>query len=305
MGLIIFIAIITAIIISVMKKRRIKEIEEKAAKAKIQQIKYDQIKEEREKAEQQIKLREEARHKREIEELNHRIEEAPKSNINLQPTQAVENSFESSETLFSPLEFSDGRILKYYYPDVQIELLSDQSLPSYCSINTPLEAKLSPTNNNKKNISLFTLEGDLIGNMFENRLSKMVYDYLKKDDMISIHIASNKPENNTLLVSLAFYKTISSEDAEATFKITLSESKYDDWGYYEIGDELNISYDYDKDKYMIEDLVKFPDRYTDYIEDGNFIFILLKDEEVLDEDGIETGKHKIKIGIFKIKSIND
>lgn len=186
----------------------------------------------------------------------------------------------------------DCQKLKYFYDDVKIS--AEKNLTVECKVNETLILSHEEDNEYDEN-AVAVLNGDRVrlGYLFKGKLQQMVIDYIEREDDIIARIASYKPQEDEIIITLAFYRPIPKDEIIEKFRVSVSESKYSEFYYYMEGSQVNVMYDFDKDKYMIEEFAKLPERFENYADNHDYIFVILNDKEN------DSGSHSIQIGIVK------
>lgn len=195
--------------------------------------------------------------------------------------------------LHEPLDVINGQKLKYFYKDVKI--YAEKNLSVECKINDELVLKHEPDNEYDENaVAVLTSQRVKLGYLFKGKLQQMVLDFMKNDDDdVIAKIASYNPQNSEIIIALAFYKKIRNDEIVEKFRVSVSENKYYENYFSTEGYEVDVSYDVDKGKYMIEEFAKLPERFEDYVNDYDYMFVILDDKEN------DSGSHSIQIGIVK------
>lgn len=195
--------------------------------------------------------------------------------------------------LHEPLDVINGQKLKYFYKDVKI--YAEKNLSVECKINDELILKHEPDNEYDENaVAVLTSQRVKLGYLFKGKLQQMVLDFMKNDDDdVIAKIASYNPQNSEIIIALAFYKKIRNDEIVEKFRVSVSENKYYENYFSTEGYEVDVSYDVDKGKYMIEEFAKLPERFEDYVNDYDYMFVILDDKEN------DSGSHSIQIGIVK------
>ena len=195
--------------------------------------------------------------------------------------------------LHEPLDVINGQKLKYFYKDVKI--YAEKNLSVKCKINDELVLKHEPDNEYDENaVAVLTSQRVKLGYLFKGKLQQMVLDFMKNDDDdVIAKIASYNPQNSEIIIALAFYKKIRNDEIVEKFRVSVSENKYYENYFSTEGYEVDVSYDVDKGKYMIEEFAKLPERFEDYVNDYDYMFVILDDKEN------DSGSHSIQIGIVK------
>ena len=186
----------------------------------------------------------------------------------------------------------DCQKLKYFYDDVKIS--AEKNLTVECKVNETLILSHEEDNEYDEN-AVAVLNGDRVklGYLYKGKLQQMVLDFMEREDDIIARIASYKPQENEIIIALAFYRPIPKEEIVEKFRVSVSESKYSEFYYYMEGSQVNVMYDFDKDKYMIEEFAKLPERFEHYADNHDYIFVILDDKEN------DSGSHSIQIGIIE------
>lgn len=195
--------------------------------------------------------------------------------------------------LHEPLDVINGQKLKYFYKDVKI--YAEKNLSVECKINDELVLKHEPDNEYDENaVAVLTSQRVKLGYLFKGKLQQMVLDFMKNDDDdVIAKIASYNPQNSEIIIALAFYKKIRNDEIVEKFRVSVPENKYYENYFSTEGYEVDVSYDVDKGKYMIEEFAKLPERFEDYVNDYDYMFVILDDKEN------DSGSHSIQIGIVK------
>lgn len=195
--------------------------------------------------------------------------------------------------LHEPLDVINGQKLKYFYKDVKI--YAEKNLSVECKVNDELVLKHEPDNEYDENaVAVLTSQRVKLGYLFKGKLQQMVLDFMKNDDDdVIAKIASYNPQNSEIIIALAFYKKIRNDEIVEKFRVSVSENKYYENYFSTEGYEVDVSYDVDKGKYMIEEFAKLPERFEDYVNDYDYMFVILDDKEN------DSGSHSIQIGIVK------
>ncbi len=195
--------------------------------------------------------------------------------------------------LHEPLNVINGQKLKYFYKDVKI--YAEKNLSVECKINDELVLEHEPDNEYDENaVAVLTYQRVKLGYLFKGKLQQMVLDFMKNDDDdVIAKIASYNPQNSEIIIALAFYKKIRNDEIVEKFRVSVSENKYYENYFSTEGYEVDVSYDVDKGKYMIEEFAKLPERFEDYVNDYDYMFVILDDKEN------DSGSHSIQIGIVK------
>lgn len=195
--------------------------------------------------------------------------------------------------LHEPLDVINGQKLKYFYKDVKI--YAEKNLSVECKINDELVLKHEPDNECDENaVAVLTAQRVKLGYLFKGKLQQMVLDFMKNDDDdVIAKIASYNPQNSEIIIALAFYKKIRNDEIVEKFRVSVPENKYYENYFSTEGYEVDVSYDVDKGKYMIEEFAKLPERFEDYVNDYDYMFVILDDKEN------DSGSHSIQIGIVK------
>lgn len=191
---------------------------------------------------------------------------------------------------------NDG-ILKYVYYDVKI--FAGENAARMCTVNEFLFLKQEKDNEYDSNaIAVKNKNHKKIGYLYKGKLQDMANDYLNHDMDVEAYVFFNDIEKNEILISLAFYKPISDDDIIKTFKISMSASKYDKlfpgdvYMDIPVGEEIEVEFDDEKDKYIVENWASLPKNLYEYAENDNYSFAVLEDEFQDNES------HMITIGIF-------
>jgi len=186
----------------------------------------------------------------------------------------------------------DCQKLKYFYDDVKIS--AEKNLTVECKINESLILSHEEDNEYDEN-AVAVLNGDRVklGYLYKGKLQQMVLDFMEREDDIIARIASYKPQENEIIIALAFYRPIPKEEIVEKFRVSVSEKKYDESYFSMEGSEVDVSYDADKEKYMIEEFAKLPERFENYADNHDYIFVILDDKEN------DSGSHSIQIGIIE------
>lgn len=194
--------------------------------------------------------------------------------------------------LRKPSYIFDCQKLKYFYDDVKIS--AEKNLTVECKVNETLILSHEKDNEYDEN-AVAVLNGDRVklGYLYKGKLQQMVLDFMEREDDIIARIASYKPQENEIIIALAFYRPIPKEEIVEKFRVSVSESKYFENYYFMEGSQVNVMYDFDKDKYMIEEFAKLPERFEHYADNHDYIFVILDDKEN------DSGSHSIQIGIIE------
>ena len=186
----------------------------------------------------------------------------------------------------------DCQKLKYFYDDVKI--FAEKNLTVECKINESLILSHEEDNEYDEN-AVAVLNGDRVklGYLYKGKLQQMVLDFMEREDDIIARIASYKPQEDEIIITLAFYRPIPKDEIVEKFRVSVSEKKYDESYFSMEGSEVDVSYDADKEKYMIEEFAKLPERFENYADNHDYIFVILDDKEN------DSGSHSIQIGIIE------
>lgn len=264
----------------------------KYAKKKKAEKENQRIEEERRRTHEQLQRLEEERtlqRQQQLNEIAKRTEQAKKATYVQKEVQKVSGTVK----LHEPLDVINGQKLKYFYKDVKI--YAEKNLTVECKINDELVLKHEPDNEYDENaVAVLTYQRVKLGYLFKGKLQQMVLDFMKNDDDdVIAKIASYNPQNNEIIIALAFYKKIRNDEIVEKFRVSVSENKYYENYFSTEGYEVDVSYDVDKGKYMIEEFAKLPERFEHYAEDDDYIFVILDDKEN------DSGSHSIQIGIIE------
>lgn len=182
---------------------------------------------------------------------------------------------------------------KYFYPDVNLYPVENAS--RLCMIGESVCIEHEPENEfDSKAIVVKTHRGKKLGYLYRGRLQDMVLDFFEREnDCVIAKVSYTDIENNKVQIALSFYRELTSSDIVKKFKVSVSERKYDEFFYNQVDDEISVTYDYDKCKYMLEEWGTLPERLEEYAEDFNYMFVILDDEIK------ESGSHSIQIGIIE------
>lgn len=204
---------------------------------------------------------------------------------------ALSQSVQSSKPFIPPQEHH-GAFLGYSYDDVQLDtsssnLASIQMIPP----NTVLSFKRY---DNDGRIELYN--GDIfIGSMFDNKLRKMAFDFLRDPDRSAMAVLLC---HDPVIIGLYFYiswntfvRKLEQKPDVKTFKlVSNSNSKMQEAisDCYE-GSVVDIAYDDDKEKYLVscgfDDIGYMPAGYKRYAEEHeNVEGRIYEIEEPLDDD---------------------
>ncbi len=163
-----------------------------------------------------------------------------------------------------PPNVVNSKYLRYYYSKVKIATEKSLNLDTSL-IGKWVELVQEPTNQYDENAIMVSYNDTKLGYLFKGTLQDMANRWLSSSDGKELLSKVEDIENNIVYVYLAFYEPISENMVENTFKFTISAKNYDEWYPYE-GQELYFNYDFEKEKYSVDELGYAPKSATSFIE---------------------------------------
>lgn len=150
----------------------------------------------------------------------------------------------------------DGKKIKYHYDHVRVFTPKEFSI-DYDHVIPGDEVSFvsEPTNPYDSKAVLITHPASKLGYLNKGKLYDMVNDYLKAGLPVYGHIDSMDDEENNLTVFMAFYGTTFSPKKTKPYKLTGGKGKASQEAieFLSEGDEVTVFYDYDKEKFQVED----------------------------------------------------
>lgn len=213
---------------------------------------------------------------------------------------------EKTKEIYRPVVVTSGddTYLRYFYKYVKIAINpNDESVFDNINIGDKVELCQEPTNEYDKNAVAVYVNNMKRGYIYKGTLQKMCNKWITNNDIYVISkVTDIDIETKKIYIYLAFYDILDEQRYENKFKVTLSENKYNDNCILEY-EPLYISYDYDKEKYLIEEWGTVPKSSTNFFEniDGNIDYTSFV-ENIKEND---SGSYSITIVIVYTKSSYD
>lgn len=203
-------------------------------------------------------------------------------------------------TVNKPPNVVNGKYLRYYYSKVKIATEKSLNLDTSL-IGKWVELVQEPTNQYDENAIMVSYNDTKLGYLFKGTLQDMANRWLSSSDDKELLSKVEDIENNIVYVYLAFYEPISENMVENMFKFTISAKNYDEWYPYE-GQELYFNYDFEKEKYSVDELGYAPKSATSFIESiqnekGYISYISKLDEK-------NNGSYSATVETIYIKSLD-
>lgn len=152
-----------------------------------------------------------------------------------------------------------GEQLVYAYDDVEIYVPDEcRKSADLVKRKTELELKLEPENPYDGGAVSVYAGGKKIGYLYKNKLQSMAYDYIKRRDTVVAVMGQKLSEK--FVIGLYFYLGIDefTEKAKKKFKCSeytltgnTNEEMQDALNCTSVGEPVDFSYDYDKEKYSV------------------------------------------------------
>jgi len=195
----------------------------------------------------------------------------------------------------------NGYPMAYHYENVKIAVLRGQE-PDYTLIEAGVTVELiqEPTNKHDKNAVMIMANGVKFGYVYKGKLQDMVNDFINSDYPIFSCVTTINPTDNIIKIFLGFYRgkhdayqnLINSGKPFKKFKLTSNSNgemqsniSYCNIGDYK-GDEVAISYDYEKEKHLAScgvDIGFFPASAEKYL--GGSVNTAFLDEITENDNG--------------------
>lgn len=160
----------------------------------------------------------------------------------------------------------DNMYLKYSYYDVQVKGTQYNEFDiSKIEVNKFLDFEFEPTNEYDKNAIKILYENIPIGYVPKNNIQDMVKNYILNDDKcVEAFINEVNEETKDIQIAIAFYqeltdtelnklKHIDTKLIKTTKKDDFDISRQDNLAGISEEDELELSYDYDSETYIVCD----------------------------------------------------
>lgn len=240
-----------------------------------------------------------------LEDLNAEVAETQEESdtINEQevgtivPETAMSENNNSSITVTNPPQVVNNMFLKYHYDDVGIYTTIDDldGIP----IGKWIDIRQEPENQYDPNAVQISFEGKQLGYIYKGTHQEMCNKYLSKDNIDVIgKITKIDRIEHKIYIYLAFYNEITKDMIENTFNVTVSESKYYE-NYISISDgiEVDISYDFENDKFTIDDWGAVPKSAKGFFDEIQGSFEYISYIEKVTEN--ESGSYKVKINTIR------
>ncbi len=191
-------------------------------------------------------------------------------------------------------EVVNGEHLKYSYESVELYVVENNK-PNFAqlSLGSSIDFIPEPTNEyDSKAIMVYT-NGIKLGYLNKGTLQDMVNDYLNKSLPIVSHLTYLDNETTSIKVFIGFYKgnpykeLLANPNSYKKFKLTGNTNSDMQDNIYclpdnPVGFKLDISYDFEKEKYLVYDIGYIPKNMEEYLFDDNTNKIFV--DEVTEND---------------------
>jgi hypothetical protein len=195
--------------------------------------------------------------------------------------------------VYRPPVILEGKFLRYYYPRVKICKEKYVSIVDRINVGDWIDLIPEPTNQYDKNAIVVSCRSTntKLGYIYRGTHQEMCCRWEKNDKLLLSKITEIDSENN-VYIYLAFYDTIFQDMYKNRFKVSISENKYFSCNL-DKGDEVSILYDFEKDKYSIDDWGTVPKSSKVFFEsignDNNYVSFI----ENIEEN--DSGNYKITV----------
>lgn len=246
------------------------------------------------------------------------IHNAPVQQFNMEPKQTPSQShqrnpvdrkseFAAVNTSQLPNELPslpmnmNGTPIAYRYQENNIAT-PDKYVKNFFSIRPgdPIVFKLEPDNQYDDNAIQLWSNNQMLGYVFRGKLQDMLHDFIKRCDPIYAMVFSVNPQNQKITYSVAFYRQPTPKfrgKPLATGRLTASagEEAQENIVLCDVGDELNVDYDYEKERYEVSSDMGYvgclPKKLQEYADVATFAV-----EEVEESD---SGKSFLVVGAYQ------
>ena len=191
----------------------------------------------------------------------------PTAQIQVEPIQTIIKKKPKEIYRPSVVTNQDDIYLRYFYKYVKIATNhNEKDIFKNINIGDEVELIQEPTNEYDRNAVAVYVNKSKIGYLYKGTLQEMCNKWLSNDDISVLSVVTDiNVELEEVYIYLAFYDVLSEKRYENKFKVTLSENKYYD-NYILEHEPLYISYDYGKEKYLIDDWGTVPKSSISFFE---------------------------------------